>query len=295
MNRFSCLFLYMSCVLLLMLSAAAQDDVETSKRQIVISKLDDLPADLKQARHVTGRFNQLLKSKQIPADRKYRLTIEQFYDSGHSSSSHKLESYLLAVVPVDDNGCPDGVERFYNPRNPSPDREITWKNGVKHGSERVYAYSRMKGVGQYVRTETPWENGKIHGIKRVRGTNGQVTSECTFVNGLQQGLATGYGPKGGVVSTVLYKNGKKNGKAVYYYPRTKQIKREVVYHDDLINGVTVEYYLNGKLKRKMQVRNSLMHGVTEMYAEDGALARKIYCLDGEIVTESEFNQKYKQE
>jgi antitoxin component YwqK of YwqJK toxin-antitoxin module len=283
-----------ACTVFLCLSALAQDDGgPAAKRQIIIAKIEDLPADLKNAPHVVPRLQSLQRKKEFGDGTRYRLTIDKFFDSGHGHSTEKFEPFVSSLVPVDEQDRPHGTERFFQLRGHGADRVVNWKHGVRHGPELVYDRSPIKEVGTYVRTETPWENGKIHGNKIVRGTNGKISSECTFVNGLQQGIAKSYGPDGSVVSEIPYKDGEKNGEAVYYHAGTDQVKRKVTYKDDLINGTTVEYYPNGKIKRRMQIKDSRMHGVIEMFDEDGNLAKKMYCLNGETVTEAEFKREYK--
>lgn len=278
--------------LLLAVGATAQDDAGGAKREVTFSKIEDLPADLQDARFVVGSITALWKRKQLPKGQTYRLTVDRFFDSGHSESSEKFEFFVHRICPVDEEGRKHGEELvFTRGRGLGGDQVVSWKHGVRHGPEKTFARSPVKDVGTYVRIEIPWVDGKIHGRKLVRDASGKVTSETTFVHGQQEGVAVGYGPDGNVVSRVPYRDGKKNGKAVYYFPGTEQLKREATYQDDRINGETVEYYPNGKLKRKMTVKDSRMHGVVELYDEEGELKRQVYYLDGENVTEAEYRQR----
>ncbi len=268
----------------------AADDSEDTPKVFIVAKVEDLPARFRRGR---GGAAHLLPRlfKQAPQGARLKLTIGLFYDFGHSASTNRMEPYIMAAVPLDDQGRPHGVGQFFSPATHGPCREASYRNGRKHGPERVYDRGPR---GRYVRTEIPWENGKMHGTKKIFAGNGKLTFECAFVHGKQEGKAKSYAANGKVVSVTPYRNGKKEGKAVLYYPGTGRVKREVIYHNNKINGTTREYFKNGKLKRKMQIKDSLMHGAVELYDEKtGRLVRKSYFLEGENVSEAEFRKKYK--
>ena len=147
-----CCILIPAVTLVSLCLLADDKDAGSEEKVLVVSKVEDVAARLRP------RVKKLLEK--CPEDYKLRITLGQFFDFGHSSSSNQLEDYVQSAVPVDPEGKPDGVEQFFSPRSPWPHRAVPYKNGAKHGVEKIHE-------GKHLKVEIPWENDAINGVRKT--------------------------------------------------------------------------------------------------------------------------------
>ena len=96
-------------------------------------------------------LDSLYKAK--PTLDKVRLTLTQVYNP----STNESFRHMQAIVPLDANENPDGVEEFRKPFDHNPIRTVEWKAGLKDGVEKVYEAGRRDS---YVQKEVPWKAGQ---------------------------------------------------------------------------------------------------------------------------------------
>ncbi len=226
--------------------------------------------------------HRLQPYKDLPEGHKLRLTIRRAFEP----SKQTTISAIQIITPLDANGAKDGEERFYNIYGYQLLRSVTYRQGVRHGPERLYA------SGQHPQTELPWDNGVVRGVKRSFHPDGRVMTEITYEDGRATGESKSYDPNGRVNRIASFKNGQRDGLMTEYYPAPP--KRLVPYSKGLINGVVKEFYEGGKLKSETTYKNDVLHGVEKQYDESGKLSKTRYWLEGESVAEGEFNEKYKE-
>jgi antitoxin component YwqK of YwqJK toxin-antitoxin module len=267
------------------------DDAESAKpadRTCTVSSADELAAlgiTGHGAREVANAVQQTLKG--TPTGTKVRVAI----GVATEGSTRWTYFYPRSVVPVDDQGRPDGVE-FLAVDIVSTigqivrHRLIPWKNGVRQGTEKEYA-------GTALLAEIPWENGKMHGLRKTLFPNGNLQGETTYVDGVANGPTRLWDKDGQLLSEGNLKGGQRDGRFVEYWPGTKQPSRTLHYKDGVTHGLVSEYYKSGKLKRERAFRNEAPHGEDRLYNEDGTIAETRYWFDGDPVTKEEFKKRSK--
>ncbi|MFO7872008.1 MAG: toxin-antitoxin system YwqK family antitoxin [Kiritimatiellia bacterium] len=243
----------------------------------VIEKLEDAPA--RGRRPLKDAFEQL------PEGCKIRITVDRFFDQGHSTSSGLFEPYVSSFVPVNAEGKEDGVQRFLE-TNQRVSKTVTWKEGVKDGPECVYNV-----WPRYKKAEVPWVKGKIEGTRKTFYENGNVRSETPYKDGEPHGLAKNYSTNGRVTRECTMKQGVRDGKLVDYWPRTAQPRRVITYDMGKVQGIVREFYENSQLKREVPFENDTMHGEEKRFEENGEPARSRYWINGDLVSKTEFELK----
>ena len=102
----------------------------------------------------------------------------------------------------------------------------------------------VDAYGARLWVETPYKNGKKHGIAKRYYENGKLASEIPYKNGEIHGVAKGYYESGKLASETPYKNGEPH-------------------------GVVKWYYENGKLMSEFPFENGEQHGANKGYYEMG--------------------------
>jgi antitoxin component YwqK of YwqJK toxin-antitoxin module len=271
----------------LVLAAAAYGEDATpdeggagEKTVLVVTKAEEVPARVRDL--VAARL------KALPGDAKLRVTLAQFFDAGHSSSTNKFEPYVASLVAVNAAGRPDGSESFYTPRSGAV-REVPWKDGHKDGVERVY-----DGRGQ-VQTEIPWVQDKLDGVRKTFHPNGKLASETTYRQDVITGDVRTWGVDGQLLRVTCFKNGKRDGDVIDYWPgRDKVVERVVPYRDGQVEGLSKGFYADGKVKWERPFHKNEMHGIERQYAPDGKIERERHWLNGEAVSADQFKAQFKE-
>ena len=219
-----------------------------------------------------------------PADAKARVALRQEY-SNHPAVDG-LHVTPASAVALDENGQPDGVERFFDRDAWSASRAVPWKNGRRQGDEIVYD-------GKQVRAVIPWADDRVNGTRRTFHPNGRIMSEASYTNGAASGPTRAYDPEGRLVQEAEMKDGQRNGEARDYWPETGKVRRVTPYRMGKVVGVSREYYPDGALKREIPFRDNVLHGAEVLYDPDGKTREKRYWIDGDEVSEGEFKARFK--
>ena len=118
-------------------------------------------------------------------------------------------------------------------------------------------YDGVYGARLWV--ETPYQNGKKHGIAKRYYENGKLASEIPYKNGERHGVQKWYYENGNLRYEIPYKNGKPH-------------------------GVEKEYYENGNLWYETPYENGEWHGVEKAYYENGNLQAQVNYENGSAVS-----------
>lgn len=241
----------------------------------IIESVDDAP------RHGKRAVKEALKK--LDDEHRLQVTIGQFFDQGHSTSTNEFEPYVASSVPVNKEGKKDGIELTYPaPRRPGGLRSVTWVDGVKHGEEKVR--DRKGNVIEVI----PWVEGEIHGERKTFDAEGNVLSVAHYDKGVQTGVSKAFDSEGNLIREVPYKDGEKHGKRIDYWAQNGEPKRIVPYRNGLAHGEVVEYHLNGKVKMKVNTIKGQLHGKQVRYSDEGKVITELYWWEGSMVSRSEF-------
>jgi antitoxin component YwqK of YwqJK toxin-antitoxin module len=121
-----------------------------------------------------------------------------------------------------------------------------------------------------INTETPYKNGKIHGILKKYYKSGRIWSEIPYVYGKPSGISKEYYETGELKKEKQFKNGQTNYISRSYH-KNGNIKAEVPYSNGDINGHIKWYYETGELERDMSYNNGLKDGFDKQYYKTGEL------------------------
>ena len=258
-------------------SAGPTEDEEGELKTIVLA-----PGGKLDAPDTQQTVLQYRKEKKVPDDVSLRVVLTHHHDG-----SVRFRWFLRSLVPLDAQGQPDGEEVEYV-WLAGPVHSTTYRHGVRHGLERMWSGSRSGP--SYLTSETPWENGKIHGVKKVYLPGGKVMSQTTYEHGQMTGESRTYDEEGRLLRITFYNSGKKHGELHDFWPESGKLQRSIPYNNGKVDGTSHEYYSNGQLKREASVKNNAMHGLERQFEPDGKLLSTHYWLQGEEVTESEFRK-----
>jgi antitoxin component YwqK of YwqJK toxin-antitoxin module len=267
----------LTLALLLTPPAAGQEEpgsAQEEKETLVISSMQKVPDFSK---HVMKKVFQ-----KLPEDYKVEITIGQYFDQGHSSSSGLMEPVVSSYVPVNPEGERDGLQVFLKGRGRTY-RTVEWKDGVKHGKEKFYSPNP-----RYVTTEMEWKKGRLQGLRKTFYPDGEVRSVTPYVAGEPHGLAKTFDRKGDLLSKTHNKKGQRHGEAIEYFPGTDQPQRIVPYVEGEAQGTARFYYQDGSLKKELGLKDDLFHGVEKQYDPDGTVIRTIYWWEGDKISEAEY-------
>ncbi|MBS3764693.1 MAG: toxin-antitoxin system YwqK family antitoxin [Planctomycetes bacterium] len=291
------------CLLVLFVGSvvfAAGEKAENGKKKekyegrvIVLEKDDEVPTNFQtRGRGVGGVTGPIKKFiKKMPKTHTAKIYVRRVQNMNYE----KNDDALQRMVMLNPEGKKDGEEWFFvgtAEGNPIT-RKIPWENGVKNGIEKVYG--RGKKVRHYLRKERPWENGKVEGVVKVYYSGGQIMAKVPYVHGKQEGVSKSFSEEGKLTQVVPYKKGKREGTMIQYWPKTGKKKKVVPCENGMVDGTARLFYEDGTLKAEMPFREDTLHGVEKRYDEDGELKRKRYWLDGELVPEGVFKDKYKKD
>jgi len=209
-------------------------------------------------------------------------------------------TFLIRLTPLNAEGKPDGIELHFCDWYTEPTRKVPFKNGLKHGTELIYATKQVLNVEakrtdhvRYVETEVPWENGVLNGVQKSYHATGKLASETSYDHGEITGEARSYTDEGELLRVVRYEKGRKHGDMVDYWPKNGNVKRSVPYVAGQVKGVAKEFYLSGQLKWERPFKDNVQHGIEKHYEADGKLETMLYWLEGQEVTKEELDAKFK--
>lgn len=246
-------------------------------REIILDPTKPAPAHFQ-------RYMSLYED--LPAGHRVRLTVRRIFEP---SKRHEIDA-PQRIAAINAEGVKDGIEAYYGKYGYDLKKTVTYRDGVRHGPEKLYATADRR---RYAKTVIPWVDGVVSGMRRVYHPNGQVMVEVKYENGRPVGTSTTCDETGRIVRTTEYADGARDGEMIDYYPRKP--KRIAPFENGQVNGVVREFYESGKLRSETPFRRDELHGVEKHYDENGEVTRTRYWLEGEMVPEGEFRQKYRPE
>ena len=261
-------------------------DTESKNDQVIILKKNAKKSAIRikttEANAILRRVNEALADH--PEGSRARMMLRSVF-SNHPDH-YGMNAYPYAVVPLNDQGQPHGIERFFDigAGGGRSSRTTPWQNGKRHGEERFYAGTNLKAT-------IPWVHGKVHGVRKTFYPDGTVQVETTYQHGLANGEQRHYDPKGRLVRLAKLKRDKRHGTVKDFWPDTGKVRREIPYDAGKVHGSVKDYYANGTLKREMPFKNDALHGVESSYNADGKVSRKRYWLNGEPVSKTQFDKE----
>lgn len=262
-----------------------EENEKKGPRLILLEPGDPTPTDFHHRQGPRGIIRRIdTFRKKLPEEHKAKIVVEKFFNMNYG----KVDDRIARMVPLDEKDRRDGTELIF--RKGRLHREVPWVEGVRHGTETVYGTRRRKPA-----KTVPWKKGKVHGEVKTYYPDGKVMSEASYVDGKLQGLSKSYSPEGKVIKVVPYRNGKRHGTMVDYWPKTGKKKKIVPCVEGKVEGTAKLYYEDGTLKAEIPFRNDSRHGIEKTYDEDGKLERRRYWLDGELVPEGVFEEKYEKD
>lgn len=121
----------------------------------------------------------------------------------------------------------------------------------------------MKGYYESgkLKSETPYQDGKIEGMEKIYYESGQVKRETPYKNGHAQGLEKEYYESGQLIKKEI----------LYSYHHDKELEKELCECErrgSEINGVVKEYHDNGKLASEIRYEDSQKEGIGKHYDKD---------------------------
>ena len=241
-------------------------------------KASDIAVKTTETQWIIRLVNEALRDR--PDGTKARVVLRRIY-SNHPAHEG-VQAYPHAVVALNDKGEPDGIERFFDVHSGCRlYRTVNWKDGRRHGEERLLA-------GNQVRAIVPWVDDKIRGVKKRFYPDGTLQLEATYRDGVAEGPTRSYDPKGNLTREESNKDGKRHGMVTDYWPETGKVQRQIQYDMGKVVGIARDYYANGQLKRELPFKDNAMHGVEIQYEADGREARRRHWLEGK--TEEAYQQ-----
>ena len=136
-----------------------------------------------------------------------------------------------------------------------------------------------------LKSEIPYQNGKLEGTGKEYYPSGKLKSEAIFVDGLLQGKAVGYYENGNLEYEENYKDGKLDGLTKDYF-KSGKIKAEVNYKNDELDGPAKEYYENGQIFIQESYKDGELDGESLNFYENGDLKIREVYNNGELIESS---------
>lgn len=160
-----------------------------------------------------------------------------------------------------------------------------------------------------MKSETPYKDGKIHGVQKFYGEWGRLEMEIPFKDGMENGEKKEYfgfdNKKLKKITT--YVNGKLNGVSKVFNSHD-ELTAETFYLDGKKNGIEKKYNNDGELTSETIYLEGKKNGIEKTYNNDGKLTSEtIYLddkkhgleklfsqIDGILITETNWQQGKKQ-
>ncbi len=272
------LALIVSCPLVL--SAAQKEGKESEKKGKKEKK--EWTEVFEKGDEAHGRYARGALKK-LPEGHKLRVTYHKIWDP----SRGKTLEMVRTTVPLDKKGRRDGVEKHYKAFK-GLQRTVTFEAGERHGPEKIYGLQR--GTDQ-PRAIIQWKNGEKK-EKKIFYSDGELNTVVKYEDGHPVGKSRSFDREGRLQRVVPYKNGNRHGKMITYWPETGKKKRVVPCVEGVVDGVVREYYKDGSKKAELPFRDDSLHGVTKHWDEDGKLERKRYWIEGNMVPQGVFKEKF---
>ncbi len=237
---------------------------------------------------------------------------KSYYPNGVLRSEGNRKDFLL-----------DSLWKFYNTEGELAS-EITYKEGLKHGINRVYEAGYIQEYHYYLDTIVgqsrqydyfghlvgiiPYENGRAQGWGRFYDTLGRLVRIFQYekgniirrenvnridANGMRQGTWKTFNDSGYLVLEGYYQNNKKNGYFKYYDSIGRFQYIEKYENDILIEDAVetkkldrkVDYHANGKIKTVAHYFKGVPEGIRREYDENGNVVKSYVFHNGSKMSE----------
>ena len=106
----------------------------------------------------------------------------------------------------------------------------------------------------FFRSETPYKDGKIHGIVKKYYPTGELLQEETYKDGEIEGISKHYHQNGSLLSETPYKDGGIEGISKHYH-QNGSLAAETPYKDNKINGI-IKLYERQKVIMSVSVKDN---------------------------------------
>lgn len=183
----------------------------------------------------------------------------------------------------DSNENDDRIKRYY--MDGVLVRETPFQNGKEHG---ISIYYFMNG---FVQAEISFEYGKKNGLAKEYYSNGLLKTELSYKYDILSGQSKVYYKNGNIKTEAFYKNGKLEGGAKNYY-QSGELKAEGYFKNGMHEGVVKAYYKSGATKGKSMYNNGKLHGLSVSYYENGNCKEEAFFEKGNPIGEyKEYDKK----
>ena len=150
------------------------------------------------------------------------------------------------------------------------------KTLLSNGTGLCMYYDLDHGSLQF---ESPFVDGKPHGIEKGYHEDGSLLSEWPYVDGKQHGIVKVYNEDGSLWIEAPYVDGERHG-TKKSYNEDGTLSEETPYVDGKQHGVEKTYNDDGSLRTETPYVNGERHGVQKTYNDDGSLWYETHYVDG---------------
>lgn len=270
----ACLLSVLACLAAVAAPAAADGNGDVAQLDATTP-----PATLKLSPHDQKRVSAI--QDVMPKDHKIEVECRTIAPGGTPVR------HICRLTTLNAQGKPDGQEQNFTDWYQHATRIATYKDGIQDGPERQYDVASGAML-----SETPWVDGKIHGLKRTFHPNGKPANESTYEKGQIKGISRSFTADGQVSRTVSFVNGLRDGESIDYWPdKPDAVDRIISYKKGQVDGVAKAFYLNGKPKWERPYKNNRQHGIEKQFAADGAVEKTLYWFEGNPVSAEEYAKK----
>ena len=159
--------------------------------------------------------------------------------------------------------------------------KLVYKRGVRNGLKENYDNNGKAWLRQH------YKDGKQDGFSEMY-SNGLLNNKSDYKKGKKDGKQITYSG-GKILSETEYKDGLREGKSTNYDLQGNPIS-EINYKKDYQDGLTTMYAM-GKKTMDFVFLDGKKHGIGHMYKPDGSVVFKSYYINGEKVSNDEY-EKY---
>lgn len=222
--------------------------------------------------------NGKLKLQKEYIDGKLYGSIKEYDENGNITLNRKVENGVPVANYV--------TYEYVKTNNNIIKKETHWNGNFKNGIEKTYSDD-----GLFLKEEIPWVNGVVDGVvieyfgyEIPDNQNGNIKWETPYKNGKKHGIEKGYYETGELETKIPWVNGKREGDYKIYYisGKIKQITK--LKNDKQISEQV--YFEGGQLEQdsKFTYKNNKQYNEQVVYTEMGKVWGKINYVDGKITS-----------
>lgn len=235
-------------------------------------------------------FISIFSQAQIPEEIQWN-QLEKVYVKDSIIMTLKLNNKPLQgnyKIPFEEGGyalykIKDGKingDVFWYSNSNNLEAKLAYKNGVRFGLKENYD---SKGE---VWLRQNYKYGRLNGKSEML-SSGKITSETYYINGKKDATQKSFS-NGKLLAETNYKEGLRDGPSKNYSTDGSLIS-EINYKNDLQDGMTT-MYANGQKTMDFNFKDGKKNGIGHMYGPEGAIVFTHYYLQGEKVTQVQFEK-----